>query len=265
MSGQLRQRSVSLRNTLPRFTVPDRARRSVCFRLVRATNTSSVTPRIPAFGDWVRAIRIDRARRRCRRNIDRTAIDEHRVVHPWNLARKQAGIAVKTSSPLRREVVARDRDRPVDRTRRRYARILESLTRWLHKGVEFVAAKHSWNVRRSAGRALWRCAIGWLRIGWRRGIGRRWGGVERDSRRHVLRLVGVRVSRTSRYNNEECIDELFHAVVLSVIKPRFARLVSSDASAAFPPREPVTVGFAAGVAPKKPMVVAVNAWVMLAR
>ena len=149
MSGQLRQRSVSLRNTLPRFTVPDRARRSVCFRLVRATNTSGVTPRIPAFGDWVRAIRIDRARRRCRRNIDRTAIDEHRVVHPWNLARKQAGIAVKTSSPLRREVVARDRDRPVDRTRRRYARILESLTRWLHKGVEFVAAKHSWNVRRA--------------------------------------------------------------------------------------------------------------------
>ncbi|MCF0086606.1 hypothetical protein B0E37_01663 [Streptomyces sp. MH192] len=40
-----------------------------------------------------------------------------------------------------------------------------------------------------------------------------------------------------------------HAVVLSVIRPKLARAVSSDASAAFPPREPVTAGFATAVAP----------------
>jgi hypothetical protein len=45
----------------------------------------------------------------------------------------------------------------------------------------------------------------------------------------------------------------FYAVLLSRTRPYAARPVSRLARAAFPPREPVTVGLATGAVPKKPM------------
>ena len=83
------------------------------------------------------------------------------------------------------------------------------------------------------------------------------GGIHR-------RLCTRRTGAGSEKRNDEQID-VFHAVVLSVMRPRFASAVSSEASAALPPREPAAVGFVTGVAPNKPTVVAVNTCAELAK